>query len=188
MEYSSGKSRNNSTKESSSNGDDDFFEDNDEENKGKIYSTQQWISVLKNDDIENTPTTDLIDSLRHGIPEDLRPMVWEFLTNVPSFKKKYGNNYYKELISKSSEYDGAIEKDLNRTYPNSECFEKGEGQAPLRNILRAYANLDPEVGYTQGMNYIVGHLVLILHPSNFVKSKYRYYDRYNDIWEENAFW
>ena len=71
MEYSSGKSRNNSTKESSSNGDDDFFEDNDEENKGKIYTTQQWISVLKNDDIENTPTTDLIDSLRHGIPEDL---------------------------------------------------------------------------------------------------------------------
>ena len=30
----------------------------------------------------------------------------------------------------------------------------------------AYANFDPEVGYTQGMNYIVGALLLCLNPTN----------------------
>jgi hypothetical protein len=33
-------------------------------------------------------------------------------------------------------------------------------------ILRAYSNLDPEVGYTQGMNYIAAALLVCLNPEN----------------------
>jgi len=33
-------------------------------------------------------------------------------------------------------------------------------------ILRAYSNLDPEVGYTQGMNYIAAALLICLNPEN----------------------
>jgi hypothetical protein len=33
-------------------------------------------------------------------------------------------------------------------------------------ILRAYSNLDTEVGYTQGMNYIAAALLICLNPEN----------------------
>ena len=34
------------------------------------------------------------------------------------------------------------------------------------NILRAYSNFDPSLGYTQGMNFIVASLLLCLNPEN----------------------
>ena len=49
-----------------------------------------------------------------------------------------------------------INKDLDRTYPGHEIYRTVEGQLSLRNILRAYAFFDPEIGYCQGMGYIVG--------------------------------
>jgi len=50
-----------------------------------------------------------------------------------------------------------IKKDVPRT---SSVFESCQipmdsGKNPLYNILAAYAELDPEVGYTQGMNFLV---------------------------------
>ena len=40
------------------------------------------------------------------------------------------------------------------------------GKERLHKILLAYSNLDPEVGYTQGMNYIVAAILLCLNPDN----------------------
>jgi len=40
------------------------------------------------------------------------------------------------------------------------------GKHRLMKILRAYSNLDPEVGYTQGMNYIAAALLVCLNPEN----------------------
>lgn len=39
--------------------------------KMKVLTANQWIKILKNNDIENTSTTEMINSLRHGIPDDL---------------------------------------------------------------------------------------------------------------------
>ena len=36
--------------------------------KAKVYTRSDWIKILKNDDLENTSTTELYISLRHGIP------------------------------------------------------------------------------------------------------------------------
>lgn len=57
-----------------------------------------------------------------------------------------------------------IEKDITRTYPNTKRFAEADGQNSLRNVLRAYAAYDPEVGYCQGMNFITG-LLLMFMPS-----------------------
>ncbi|ESS33682.1 TBC domain-containing protein [Toxoplasma gondii VEG] len=66
-----------------------------------------------------------------------------------------------ELLLGPSVYN-AIEMDVHRTFPSLPFF-KEEGQTAMRHILQAYAVFDPEVGYVQGMNFVVGTL---LHHSN----------------------
>ena len=53
-----------------------------------------------------------------------------------------------------------IEKDLARTFPATRRFAGAEGQAALRRVLRAYAALDPHVGYCQvkGVLGALGHV------------------------------
>lgn len=45
-------------------------------------------------------------------------------------------------------------------------FDYDLGQNRLQRVLRAYANFDGEVGYTQGMNFIVAGLIYCLNPNN----------------------
>ena len=51
-----------------------------------------------------------------------------------------------------------INKDINRTF-YTEKFKKGNGKEMLNNILTAIAFIRPEIGYCQGMNFIVGALI-----------------------------
>lgn len=39
----------------------------------------------------------------------------------------------------------------------------GEGQEMLFNVIKAYSLFDPQVGYCQGLHFVVG--VLLLHVS-----------------------
>ena len=64
-----------------------------------------------------------------------------------------------------------IELDLQRTFPNHVDFrvevedaarESGTKLEPLRRILLALAHAHPEVGYTQGMNFVAGWCLLVL--------------------------
>lgn len=64
-----------------------------------------------------------------------------------------------------------IRRDVPRTFPHLEQFAEagGQGQRQLRDVLLAYATLDKEVGYCQGMNFFTA-LLLCYMP------------------EEDAFW
>ena len=62
-----------------------------------------------------------------------------------------------------------INKDINRTF-YTDKFKTGNGKEMLENILTLMAFIRPEIGYCQGMNFIVGALI------NFI----------ND--EETCFW
>ena len=54
----------------------------------------------------------------------------------------------------------AIAKDINRTIVHLDAFTNREDAAEaLSNVLNAYAISDPEVGYTQGMNFTAGFLL-----------------------------
>jgi len=57
-----------------------------------------------------------------------------------------------------------IEKDIHRTFPGHVTLTSPAGQRAMRDVLRAYASHDPEVGYSQGMNFIVGLLLTYLTP------------------------
>ena len=63
-------------------------------------------------------------------------------------------------------------KDLERTISGYEGFkvDSKTGKNKLYNVLISYANLDREVGYCQGINYLASLLILNLDD------------------EEDAFW
>ena len=56
----------------------------------------------------------------------------------------------------------AIQRDLNRTFPEHSFFKEsnGLGQEGLLNILKAYSIYDREVGYCQGSPFITGLLLM----------------------------
>lgn len=70
--------------------------------------------------------------------------------------------YYKRLLdsrmSLRTIFTKQIERDLARTFPSEQFFERLETQEALRNILTAYSWRNPNVGYCQGMNCFVGRL------------------------------
>lgn len=51
-------------------------------------------------------------------------------------------------------------RDIDRTFPSDEMFRDAVGKECLMNVLKAYALFDPEVGYCQGMAFLVGVLLM----------------------------
>ena len=67
-------------------------------------------------------------------------------------------NEFKVKDEKFSYISEQIKKDINRTF-YTEKFKIGNGKIILNNILTAIAFIRPEIGYCQGMNFIVGALI-----------------------------
>ena len=81
-----------------------------------------------------------------------------------NFPKDAVSAYENLLISSIDlqEYSNSvrqIELDLKRTYPDEAYFNTKDGEDSLRRVLVAYCKYDPNLGYVQGMNYIVGALL-----------------------------
>eukprot|EP00667_Euglena_gracilis_P010938 EG_transcript_11146 len=55
-----------------------------------------------------------------------------------------------------------VEKDVDRTFPGSPYFASLRGVERIRRIAAAYAQRNPAVGYCQGMNFLVGYLLMAL--------------------------
>ena len=101
---------------------------------------------------------------RKGIPSKFRGSAWQLLCGSRDAMKKPENaGVYVALTTKrsDSEIEGLIERDLGRTFPTHQLFrdDDGIGQTHMRRILRAMSNIDPEVGYVQGMGFICGTLL-----------------------------
>ncbi|CAI7848542.1 unnamed protein product, partial [Closterium sp. NIES-54] len=71
---------------------------------------------------------------------------------------------YRNLLKQPSVSANEIQRDVNRTFPLHSMFqeEKGAGQKALFNVIKAYSVLDKEVGYCQGMGFIVATLLLLM--------------------------
>lgn len=80
------------------------------------------------------------------------------LNNLHNLKKEYIEN-----LSKKSKYEEDILKDMNRTFPEDPTFKPGKiNHKKLFNILIAYSNYNPIMGYAQGLNFLVANALLIL--------------------------
>eukprot|EP01125_Pyxidicula_operculata_P007892 TRINITY_DN2666_c0_g1_i1.p1 TRINITY_DN2666_c0_g1~~TRINITY_DN2666_c0_g1_i1.p1 ORF type:complete len:239 (+),score=29.37 TRINITY_DN2666_c0_g1_i1:683-1399(+) len=77
---------------------------------------------------------------------------------------------YKDKMKTMEEYEQKLQLDIPRTFPDHPRFgEEGSDTESVKNVLLAYAEFNPIIGYCQGMTFIVA--VLLMHMN-----------------EENTFW
>lgn len=96
---------------------------------------------------------------QHGAPPRYRWQVWRALTGWPALCRPgvYDRWLNRDLSQKVSD---TIKKDLERTFPKLDEFDEKK-QLALANVLKAHANLFPDVAYCQGMNFVVGFFLLV---------------------------
>ncbi|KAF8313102.1 RabGAP/TBC [Clavulina sp. PMI_390] len=101
----------------------------------------------------------LAKAIEQGIPNALRGHIWQLMSVS---KDADLEQVYSDLLKESSPHEKAIMRDLGRTFPQHAFFteNKGIGQENLFNVLKAYSLYDPEVGYCQGLAFIVAVLLL----------------------------
>jgi hypothetical protein len=100
-----------------------------------------------------------------GIPVSLRPKIWAECSGASAMRVP---GYYDDLVNNSSNdltdstIAAQIRMDINRTLTDNVFFRKGPGVSKLNEVLLAYAQRNPIVGYCQGMNLIAASLLLIM--------------------------
>lgn len=108
--------------------------------------------------------------LQTGIPFQLRSVVWQKLisvnqknlSGVPEEASILFANFqhsYNRTISEQ------INKDLTRTFPSMHFFQRKDTVDSLLTILNVYANYDLDLGYCQGLLFLVGTLYYNLRNS-----------------------
>ncbi|CAO3675133.1 unnamed protein product [Umbelopsis ramanniana] len=121
----------------------------------------KWLSVVSKMDVGTVEKDNKLKKLvRSGIPASIRAKSWQFLSRSREYQKP---GLYKTLLqgAKSSVHD-VIEQDVARCYPNHVHFMRrdGEGQNDLRQVLTAYAQYNPDLGYCQGMHCLAGCMLM----------------------------
>ena len=101
-----------------------------------------------------------IKRLIKGPPECFRWISWVIASEIPENRN---NLLFINLLNQNidKKTDTQIKKDLNRTLSQENYFIINQTQNSLYKVLRCYANFDKEVSYCQGMNFIVGFLLII---------------------------
>lgn len=61
--------------------------------------------------------------VRKGVPEALRPEVWQLLAGSNQEEEKL-MQMYRTLVAKDSTFEGIIQRDINRTFPAHESFKE----------------------------------------------------------------
>ena len=98
--------------------------------------------------------------IRSGIPAPLRGVVWSSVSGAvrdPSLLTSFDS-----LVDQRSPYEGIINKDVGRSFPGVDLFRDalGPGQTMLSRVLRCYSLYDSEIGYCQGLGFLVGPLLM----------------------------
>ncbi|XP_070532157.1 uncharacterized protein [Ptychodera flava] len=121
-------------------------------------------------DLHNTPQVQNL--VRNGIPSQHRLKVWTQLAmnHVQDIRAVKGEGYYKSLVSQIPEsiitnsYQRQIELDLLRTMPQNIHFKDtgSDKISELDEVLKAFCIHNPEIGYCQGLNFIVATCLLYM--------------------------
>jgi len=103
-----------------------------------------------------------LDRVSKGPPDSFRWLAWKICAGI-NISTEVGESildhfYYKPLDEDS---ETQIRKDLPRTLGEDFCYDHPEIENILYKILRAFANLDKDVKYCQGMNFLVRFLLMI---------------------------
>ena len=107
---------------------------------------------------ERLPTL-LSSKIRKGIPPPLRGVVWQSMSGARDAGLE---EHYDRVSNESSPYEFIISKDLARSFPGVDMFRdpNGEGQRMLGKVLKNFSIYDREIGYCQGLAFLVGPLLM----------------------------
>ncbi|KAJ1828346.1 GTPase-activating protein [Coemansia sp. RSA 2599] len=128
-----------------------------------------WGNLINNyDRVSKTEPRKLARSVHAGIPKAIRGTVWQLMSGSRSDPAL--GAAFRRLVAQPTDpsdevavkNEKQIKHDLARTFPRLEYFRDsaGAGQEGLFAVLRAYALYDTEVGYCQGLGFVVGPLLL----------------------------
>lgn len=134
----------------------------------------KWVEMLKvleesGKSVEKWPEVHkkFEERLAKGIPDCLRSKVWGlFALGLPpsstSDTPSLQSLSFHELYMKVSGFERQIDLDIERTLRDHVLFKIrfSSAQVSLFKILVAYSNLDPTVGYCQGMSTVAAFLLL----------------------------
>ncbi|KAI8331876.1 rab-GTPase-TBC domain-containing protein [Chlamydoabsidia padenii] len=102
--------------------------------------------------------------LHGGIPHPLRGVLWQAMAQSSSTRLE---TMYDGLVNNTSDpspYARVIQRDLSRTFPTVDMFkcDGGQGQQAMERILTSYSIYDVQVGYCQGLAFLVGPLLMTM--------------------------
>jgi hypothetical protein len=101
-----------------------------------------------------------------AVPDCYRGFLWAF-TSGALRKLEANPGYYQDVLEKSKEKPtteamNEIDKDVTRSMPGHPFFQQKESLQALRNILVAYSERSPHIGYCQAMNIVAAALLLYM--------------------------
>ena len=77
--------------------------------------------------------------------------------------------FYESINHPNILYDDLILKDLTRTLPNDPNFERNKKNSKkLYRLLTSFSNLNKEMGYVQGLNFICANAIFLFHDEEDV--------------------
>ncbi|GAB7331496.1 hypothetical protein MBLNU13_g02897t1 [Cladosporium sp. NU13] len=97
--------------------------------------------------------------IRAGIPPPLRGVVWASMAGA---RDRSLEDAFDRLLDEKSPYEGIINKDVGRSFPGVDLFRDagGEGQKMLGTVLKCFSLHDKDIGYCQGLGFLVGPLLM----------------------------
>ncbi|KAK5134562.1 hypothetical protein LTR08_006347 [Meristemomyces frigidus] len=116
--------------------------------------------------------------IRSGIPPPLRGVVW---TSMAGARDRRLEEAFEKLQNEKSPYEGIINKDVGRSFPGVELFRdaEGEGQKMLGRVLNCFSLQDKDIGYCQGLGFLVGPLLMNMDERSAFCCLVRLMDTYN---------
>ena len=99
-----------------------------------------------------------------GVPAAQRVNLWLHLTHARELAL-HNHGLYAYLCTKDSRYRRTIAADVSRTLPGHEGFGEVQ-QGILTRVLSAYSLYCTDVGYSQGLNYVVAPLILLVEDED----------------------
>jgi Rab-GTPase-TBC domain len=105
------------------------------------------------------------NKIRGGVPPPLRGVVWPSISGA---RDNVLHEEYEKLCGESSPYEGLIGKDVGRSFPSVEMFREkdGEGQQMLGRVLKCFSLYDNQIGYCQGLGFVVGPLLMHMNDAD----------------------
>ncbi|CAH8451602.1 unnamed protein product [Heterobilharzia americana] len=124
----------------------------------------KWQNILTEWDKWMSYKTDRVrNRCRKGIPPAIRPRVWQYLCGSYVLIRQECGKYQTLLkMSDDPKTISQIKLDVNRQLPNHVIFgsNNSTGKESLFNVLKAYCQLYPDIGYCQAQAPIAAALLI----------------------------